>query len=350
LRERHALVVGVSGIVGYRIAEALAGDPGWSVTGVSRRPPADRSFAHVPLDLTDAAECFAKLRDIGPVDHVYYAARYEPTASPSDLVEMNLRMLRNVVEAAEAVSPELRHIHVVHGTKYYGAPFGRYRTPSREDDPRCVTEIFYHAQQDFIVERQQHSPWTWSISRPQAVSDVVPNSASNLPWCVAVYAAICKARGVSLTFPGSPGGYGAIYQCTDARHLARAVTWMASEPRCANQIFNVTNGDYFRWENLWPVVADWFEVPVGPAGQVRLEQAMPAWHDLWRGVAEAQGLVSKDIGSLVSWRYLDFALGPDWDRMSDVTKLHKFGFHHVIETEAMFRECFESYRKQRLIP
>jgi len=182
------------------------------------------------------------------------------------------------------------------------------------------------------------------------VSDVIPNPASNLPWCVAVYAAICRARGVPLTFPGSPGGYGAIYQCTDARHLARAVTWMASEPHCANQAFNVTNGDYFRWENLWPVIADYFGVPAGPVEQVRLEHVMPAWHDLWKDVSGAKGLRSRDIESLVSWRYLDFALGADWDRMSDVTKLRKFGFHDVVETEAMFQECFDSYRKQRLIP
>ena len=34
--------------------------------------------------------------------------------------------------------------------------------------------------------------------------------------------------------------------------LARAIVWMATEPRCANQSFNVVNGDYPRWADLWP--------------------------------------------------------------------------------------------------
>ena len=43
-------------------------------------------------------------------------------------------------------------------------------------------------------------------------------------------------------------------------HLAAAIVWMATEEGCANQVFNVTNGDYYRWENLWPRIADHFGV------------------------------------------------------------------------------------------
>ena len=35
-----------------------------------------------------------------------------------------------------------------------------------------------------------------------------------------------------------------------ARHLAKATVRMATEPACANQDFNITNGDLFRWKNL----------------------------------------------------------------------------------------------------
>jgi hypothetical protein len=44
-------------------------------------------------------------------------------------------------------------------------------------------------------------------------------------------------------------------QFTDLRLLARCVAWMAQEPRCANQGFNVVNGDYPRWSDLWPQFA-----------------------------------------------------------------------------------------------
>lgn len=34
------------------------------------------------------------------------------------------------------------------------------------------------------------------------------------------------------------------------RHLAKATVWVATEPACANQDFNITIGDLFRWKNL----------------------------------------------------------------------------------------------------
>ena len=41
-------------------------------------------------------------------------------------VEENLKMLQNVVDVVCNVSPVLRHVHLVHGAKYYGAHLGRY--------------------------------------------------------------------------------------------------------------------------------------------------------------------------------------------------------------------------------
>ncbi|MDM5453211.1 hypothetical protein QUF89_13575 [Peribacillus simplex] len=34
--------------------------------------------------------------------------------------------------------------------------------------------------------------------------------------------------------------------------LAKATVWAATEERCANQAFYITNGDMFRWNELWP--------------------------------------------------------------------------------------------------
>ena len=71
----------------------------------------------------------------------------------------------------------------------------------------------------------------------------------NLTLAIAVYANICKALRLPLSFPGKPGAYTALYQCTDAALLAKAVEWMATDPKCANQAFNITNGDLIRWQN-----------------------------------------------------------------------------------------------------
>ena len=69
---------------------------------------------------------------------------------------------------------------------------------------------------------------------------------------IAVYAAISKELGLPLRFPGKPGAYTSLYQVTESSHFANAALWAATEPRCGLEAFNITNGDYFRWHNLWP--------------------------------------------------------------------------------------------------
>src|SRR5438445_411900 len=76
----------------------------------------------------------------------------------------------------------------------------------------------------------------------------------------AFYAAICKELGLPLRFPGKPGAFRAVYQVTESGHMANAALWAAGEPRCANQAYNITNGDYFRWCNVWPRIAAVFEM------------------------------------------------------------------------------------------
>jgi len=349
LTQALALVAGSNGVVGYRMARYLDLH-GWRVAGLSRSaPPRGARFRHIAVDLTRADDCRDKLGGV-KATHIFYAARFDHAATLAEPIDTNLAMLENLVAAVENKGHRLRHIHLVHGTKYYGAPYGPYKTPARESDPRCLIDNFYYAQQDFIVAWQKRKPWTWSISRPQAVSDELPHVSRSLPWGIAVYATLCKAQGMPLSFPGSAGGYSAIYQCTEAEHLARSAAWMATEQTCANQAFNVTNGDYFRWENLWPAIARYFGMPVGPLRQTKLATAMPGRDACWRALVERHGLRRKSYAGLVDWGYLDFALAPAYDRMSDLTKLRRYGFHEVVDTEEMFLRFFDSYRRRKLIP
>ena len=59
-----------------------------------------------------------------------------------------------------------------------------------------------------------------------------------------------------------------------ARHLAKATVWMATEAACANQDFNITNGDLFRWKNLFPKFARYFALKPGPVETVDLSDCM----------------------------------------------------------------------------
>src|SRR3546814_11247405 len=82
----------------------------------------------------------------------------------------------------------------------------------------------------------------------------------NITTCIAVYAAISKELGLPLRFPGKPGAWEAVYQVCDSQHLANAMLWCATDDRAANEVFNVPNGDFSRWKNVWPKFARFFDM------------------------------------------------------------------------------------------
>src|SRR5262249_18392229 len=77
-----------------------------------------------------------------------------------------------------------------------------------------------------------------------------------------------------LRFPGKAGAYASIYQVTESAHFANAALWAATTPRCGLEAFNITNGDYFRWNNLWPKLAAAFDMPAGDVQTISLTTHM----------------------------------------------------------------------------
>jgi hypothetical protein len=167
---------------------------------------------------------------------------------------------------------------------------------------------------------------------------------------IAVYAAISKELGLPLRFPGKPGTYNTIYQVTESTHFANAALWAATEQRCGNQAFNITNGDYFRWRNLWPKIADVFEMQVGDPETICLTQTMAEKIPLWEEMTTKYGLKRVRYTDLVAWPFADYVFGADWDIMSDVTKSRLYGFQDVVDSEAMFVRLLRRFREGRIVP
>ena len=116
-----------------------------------------------------------------------------------------------------------------------------------------------------------------------------------------------------------------------------------------NQPFNVTNGDFIRWESLWPQFADCFGIECGRLRTLRLEQAMADKAPVWQRIAARHRLVPHPYEQLVCWRHGDFVFTPTFDIMSDTNKPRRAGFHDVVDTEAMFFRLFDDYRRERII-
>jgi len=352
--KKVALVAGASGVVGSRVVELLSASSEWKAVACSRRPPPLESHHaganYVSVDLIDTESCRRLARDLDGVTHLFYAARHEFTTGEHEASARNTLMFRNILDALEETDHPLEHVHMVHGTKYYGSTLGPFQTPARETDPRGLLSNFYYEQEDLVAARSGTRRWSWSISRPHGVCDSSLATPRSMPLLIAAYASICQHLGQPLCFPGTRENYRAIYQCTDARLLAQAIVWMASEPQCADQAFNVTNGDFFRWERLWPAFADYFGLDSGPVRTIRLAEIMPDKGKIWNEVIARHNLAATPFERMALWSYGDFIFTPGWDMMSSTTKLRQYGFHGFADSEEMFFRYFDSFRAASIIP
>ena len=345
-----ALVAGATGVVGRTLVKHLLALPDWDVIAVSRRKPdLPGNYRHLALDLMDRAQCDHILSQHSAVTHIFYAA-YVERPTWAELVAPNVTMLVNTVEPLARAASSLQHVHVVHGTKWYGSHLGPFKTPAKENDPRHMPPNFYYDQQDWLAQAQRGKRWTWSTCRPHAICGFAVGNPMNLSTVIAVYAAVCKELGLPLYFPGTPGNYRALYQCCDADHLARAVTWMAMEPNCANQAFNITNGDLFRWQNFWPRVAQFFDMEAGPVRTIKLAQFMADKGAVWDRIVQKYGLQPHRFEQIAAWPFGDFVFTPDYDMISDMGKARRAGFGDAVDSEEMFLRLWAEFRKEKIIP
>jgi len=348
---RTAVVAGVSGIVGRAVAGRLIGD-GWRVVGLSRRAPDPGipGLVHLAVDLGDREACRAALAAAAAgTSHVVYAGR---APDPDTAVEAtrNTAMLVNVVEGLEAIGAPLAHVLLVHGTKWYGSQFGPFKTPAEEDDPRAPGANFYFDQQDWVSERATTAGWTWTALRPHILAGFSLGYPHNAVGVLAVHGALAKARGRVLTFPGTPEAFESLSQITDVRLLVDAMLWAMTAPAAAGQAFNVIDADYFRWRDLWPRLAAFFELEAGGVATETLAETQAGAGALWADLVTRHGLSEPDLGRIASWSYGDFMLRIGWDDMSSTLKIRRAGFDRVRGSWESISDALAAYRGRRVIP
>ena len=345
---RSLLIVGASGAAATRVMERALAAPDFAVTGLSRNKP-DGAADWITADLNDAAGLAAALATRPDLTHIVYASRAPHGETGVEDVGANVAMLRNLLDAAEASLPRFAHIHMIHGGKWYGLHIGPFRTPAREDDPRHMPPNFYYDQQDLVAARQAGRPWSWSASRPNFVLDVAPGRARNMVSTLGAYAAICRELGVPFDFPGREGAWHRLHEVTDASLLADGVLWMLREPRAANRAFNITNGDAFRWCDLWAYLADIFGLPCGRPRPMSLARWMADKGPAWEAIRARHGL-ALPVAQVASWDFADFFLNMDYDVISSMTAARSAGFTGFVDSWAMFAAQVEGYRAARILP
>jgi nucleoside-diphosphate-sugar epimerase len=345
------LVAGVHGVSGRAAAECWASVPGTKVYGLSRRSaPLPAGVEGICADLLDREDLQRKLGTLGSITHIVFGA-YIEKLTPAERSQTNVAILKNLLDVVEGASPALRHVTFYQGGKAYGADLGPFKTPAREDDPRLMPPNFYYDQEDFLRERQQGKAWYWTALRPEATTGFGIGNPMNLGMSIAVYAVISKELGLPLRFPGTERTYGALYQITSAEILARATIWAGRSEAARNEIFNITNGDYFRWRYLWPRIAAMFDMLPADPIPTPLTLYMDDKKAVWDALVRKHGLQPYPYAQVSSWPFADAILRlMEFDNISSTIKARRAGFHDCIDTEDMFKYFFAKLREDRIIP
>ncbi|MDZ7676910.1 MAG: NAD-dependent epimerase/dehydratase family protein [Acidimicrobiales bacterium] len=356
------VVFGGSGLVGRATAAHFADEPGWEVTAVSRRPVELAGVEHVPLDLTDEEACRSAIasRAFAGTTHVVFAALQEAPDLYAgwldrDLMERNLTMFRAAMEPlVEHCRSTLEHVSLLQGAKAYGFHVGRSPVPGKEDDGRVEHDNFYFLQEDRLRDLAAGESWSWTVLRPQIVFGDSVGSPMNLLPAIGAYAAMERAQGRALGFPG---GERSVQEAVDVRLLARALAWAAAAPEARDEVFNVTNGDVFDWHEVWPAIADALGMEVGDPAPQRLTDTMPERSTEWASIVDRHGLrAPRDLHAFVgsSWQYGDILLGAMGERplpaLLSTVKIRRAGFDDCIDTEVMFREWFARLQASGMLP
>lgn len=346
----RVLVAGSGGVIGSSvIRESVA--QGVPVTGVSRRSPAGGTpgWRHFAADLLVPEQARSALTAADPTRLVF--AAYIEGGDETERIAVNSRLLRNTLDAARQTGAPLRHVTLYQGMKYYGAHLGAFKTPAWEDDPRLTTPHFYYAQQDLLAERAAEDGFGYTVLRPEGVWGYAQGTPMNLLMAIAAYVAVSRELGLPLRFPGPRTTYqDVIYQSTDAQLLARATLWAGQTPSARNQVFNITNGDVYRWSHMWAAIAAHYGMAVAEPLPLQLADGMPSYHGLWDKIVHDHDLVPTHWQDLVDWRFADFIFSSTWDNISSTIKIRQAGFGECFDSITRMLDLLDDLARKRIVP
>src|SRR3954462_11390908 len=361
MSRKQVLIAGASGLVGYAAIRVFGTDPDCDVIALSRRTPdVTHGARFLPLDLTDAAACEQRAASLPGVTHLGYAALYGRPGlgagwQEREQIETNARMFRNLLDPLERHAKSLKHVTLLQGTKAYGVHVRPLAVPARENRSEMHEQPnFYWNQENHLRALQRGKDWAWSILRPVLIVGYSTGSAMNVIPALGVYAALRREAGLELPFPG---GAPRVAQAIDADLLARAIAWAGEAANARNEIFNITNGDVFVWQNVWPAIAASVGMQPGDHVPLSLDREIQPREAEWEAIRARYRLLSGNLRDFVglSFEYADYTMGygrnvPGPPAIVSTIKLMQAGFTEVIDTEVMFAKYFAEFQANRMLP
>jgi len=182
----------------------------------------------------------------------------------------------------------------------------------------------------------------------------------NLGMTIAVYAHVLKELKQPLIFPYSEKAYHALREFTDSRLLVKFIEWMAPDDirkgtyqkkLVHNEAFNLNNGDYYRMEQLWPKIANYFGMEAKLADKpTTVYDLMKGKEEVWDRVVQKHNLKQHKMQDLVTWDFFHGTLSREFDELTLMQKAVRAGFTEQINTDTMFVNFFDGLKNGNIIP
>jgi len=350
---REILLLGPYGVLGTGVVDAATANPAWRVVTAARRPvPAHRdstALRHINVDLLDREGTREVLSKLDTVTDLVFAA-YVEKPTMAETVEPNARMLQNTLDAFAARDVPLRRVVLAGGAKSYGFHLGSFNAPAKESQPRLIAPIHYHQQEDILKAWSEKTGTGWTVLRPHVVLGPSLNSPMNLVTGVATYAAISRELGLPLRFPGRKEGWNSLQEAADAELFGRATLWALGSDKAKNEIFNVSNGDVYRWRHLWGELAEFYQIPLAEPLAMSAASAMAEKGPLWDSMVARYGLFPTPYEQIANWPFVDYMLNFAEETLLSTIKIRQAGFADCIDTHQSFRRQLDRLREMRIIP
>lgn len=372
-----AFITGGNGITGSAILEYLVKNTKpseWSRLIVTSRSPFkttvhDDRIRFLALDFSQDSKTIAdKMRaECADVTHAYFSS-YIHKDDFTELNNANQTLFENFLDALLAVAPKLENCTLQTGGKHYNVHLMPVPSPAREAEERRESPIgnFYFQQEDYLIERQKGSSWSWNVIRPEAIIGYTskPNGM-NSALTYALYILVCTELGEEASMPTNQLYWEGYDDVSDSRLIANQTIWASTNAHTGNQAFNVTNGDYFSWRYMWPrVVAHLggrarpqqvFTKPRPHEGENQLDLSLAAWSQdkrpVWDRLCEKRGCPqAKASWDAATWAYQDWVFQRTWSATLSINKARAFGWTGHVDSFESFTHAFEKFVELGQIP
>ncbi|KAE8670551.1 5-oxoprolinase-like [Hibiscus syriacus] len=335
-----ALIVGVTGMAGVSLAEALKspealGGP-WKVYGSALRPlptwfPSSLLDQYIAFDATDAGDTADKLAPIsGEVTHVFWVA----------------------IQVRESEETGTQHyMGPIHNPTESAGVFNPHEPPFVEDLPRLPYPNFYYALEDLV--KSCVPSLTYSVHRSSIIIGASSRSIYNTLLTLAVYASICRHENLPFRYIGTQYTWEHFCDMIDARVLAEQHIWAALTAGAKNQAFNCTNSDIFTWKSMWKTLCDTFDLEFTPfveSESFDFVEFMAQKSKVWDEIVEKHGLYKTKSEEITCPAALKSVLHFKFQHVSSMNKSREFGFYGFTDTQKSIPMWVDRLRQMKIIP